>query len=380
MREMRIRFFTAALLLVLPACGKNEYVPPPPPSVTVSQPVQKSVIRYLEFSGNTVGAETVDVRARVEGYLQSINFTPSSRVNQGELLFVIDPLQYQAALDKARASLASAQAQLKLAEATLARKENAFQSRAVSEVEVLQARAERDSAAASIQGAQAAVDSAVIDLGYTQVKAPVEGRISRNLVDTGNLVGRGEATLLTTIVRYDPMHVYFDIGERDLLDIRPGSDRRRPDQPMPHIPVEIGLSNEKGFPHKGTIDFADNRINPSTGTIQLRGVFQNPDNDLLPGLFVRVRVPVGSSENALLVPERALGTDESGRYVLVATDKDLVEHRTVKVASIMEGMAIIQEGVRPQDWVIVNGLQRARPGAKVQTTKAAPADDMKSSS
>lgn len=371
----------AAALFNIAACdsGKEKYVAPPPPEVTVSQPQKRDVTEYVDFTGTTQAEKSVEIRARVEGFLQSIDFTPASMVKKGDLLFVIDPKPFKAKLDQALADLATAKAQLQLADATLVRKERAFKQRAVSEVEVIQARAEKAKARAAIEAAKASVETAQINLGYTSIHAPIDGRISRNLVDVGNLVGSGQATLLTSIVKDDPIYVYFSIAENVLLQfIRKHREYEAAPDKMKDPVVYIGLANEKGYPHKGLADYIDNRVDPQTGTIQVRAVFPNSDHMLVPGLFARVRIPVDTLKDALLVPEQALGSDQGGRYLLVVNDQNTVEYRKVELGSKEGSMQVIKTGLKPEDRVIIKGLQRVRPGSKVkpvteQAGKASPA-------
>jgi len=362
----------AATCLLIGCDKKNEYAPPPPPQVTVSNPIQKNVTEYADFNGLTEAVDYVEIRARVEGYLESINFKQGSRVKEGDLLFVIDPKPFQAKLDEAKAELERRQAELKQTDATLKRKDLAYKANAVSEVEVIQARADRDVAKAAIQAALAAIETANLNLSYTKIHAPISGRIGRELVDEGNLVGASERTLLTTIVKDDPIYVYFNVNERDLLHYQEHSSREdSPTNGKGNTPVYLGLSTQQGYPFEGRIDFVDNRLDPSTGTIQVRGVFQNSDHQLWPGLFARIRVPVGTRENALMVPDLAVGTDQRGDFLLIVNDKNEVEYRPVKLGPLERGMRVIETGVSPNDRIIVEGLQRARPGLAVSPVPAA---------
>jgi RND family efflux transporter MFP subunit len=313
-----------------------------------------------------VAIETVELRARVEGYLQSMHFSAGASVNQGDLLFVIDPKPFQARLDEATSDLAIRQAELELAETTLKRKEGALKDRAISEVEAIEARAQRNKAAAAVAAANATVETARLYLSYTNIYAPISGRIGRNLVDVGNLVGADESTLLATIVKDDPIYSYFNVSERDLMNyqnIKYNGDRGNGEKDV--IPVYLGLSNERGYPFKGHVDYVDNRVDANTGTIQVRAVFPNPDHVLLPGLFARIRVPVDIRENALLVPDSALGADQQGRFVLVVNDQNTVDYLAVETGALIQGMRVIKDGVKPGDRVIVKGVQRARPGIAV---------------
>ncbi len=361
-----ITFFLLWFTIVagLSGCQQSqEFVEPPPPPVTVARPLQQAVTVYHEFTGTTEAIESVEIRARVTGFLDSIHFRPADDVVQGELLFVIEQEPYKAALDRAKATLESRIADHRLAKATARRKEGALKANAISKLEVLQAQAEVLTAAAAIDEAKADVRNAEIDLSYTEIRAPISGRIGRNLVDEGNLVGAGEQTLLTTIVRYQPMYAYFTINERDLLRYQENNRKAR----GTYEPVfELGLANEKGYPHVGSLDYIDNRVDETTGTITVRGEFPNKSGRMVPGLFARIRVPDPTRIEALLVPENALGRDQRGTYVLVANSENVVEYRLLQVgAQVDGGLRIVEKGLQPEDWVIVKGIQRARPGAKV---------------
>jgi len=358
----------AALLLMAAACDgdKQKFTAPPPPPVTVAAPVQRTVTDYAVFTGNTQALYSVDVQARVEGELRSINFEVGSRVKKGQLLFVIEPEPYQAKVNIALADLAVAKAQEKLAQATLVRKENAYKDRAVSEVEVIQAQAQHAEALAKVEAAKAQVERAKIDYGYTHIHAPIAGRTSRNLVDVGNLVGAGQATLLTSIVMDDPMYAYFTVSERDLLAYR--ASRREHEVPLDDKGrplANLGLANEDGYPHKGYLDWIDNKVDPGTGTIQVRGVFPNPEGVLLPGLFVRIQVPAGIIKNALLVPDAAVARDQRGFYLLTVDKDNTVQYKPVELGPLQnKTMRVVLKGIEPGERVIVNGLQRVRPGVK----------------
>jgi RND family efflux transporter MFP subunit len=370
-------------LAIAGGCGPgNEYAAPPPPPVTVSLPELREITRFADYTGTTRAVEAVDVRARVQGFLQSIHFEPGDFVDKGTLLFIIDPEPFEVALESAQAKLAGVRAQLELTKAELERREQALETRAISELEVIQTRAQRDQARADVRSAAAAVADARLDLDYAHVKAPIEGRVGRNLVDVGALVGAGDATLLAQMVRYAPVHVYFNLSERDVLSLQKRSRSLRDAEGVAYddrepTPIHVGLADEEGYPHEGRVDYTGLRVDPETGTFEVRGVLPNdgpPDEIMMPGLFVRVRIPVGREEQAMLVSQRALGADQGGRFVLVVGSEDVVEQRYVKVCPEIDGMAVIESGLRPDDRVVVKGVQRARPGAKVtpHTDGAAP--------
>jgi RND family efflux transporter MFP subunit len=367
------------VVALLTACEqKNAYVEPPPPKVTVAEPLEQKVTEYLEFTGNTRAYEEVEIRARVSGFLHSMHFTPGTRVDMGDLLFVIDPKEYQAEVNASQAEMNAAKAMAHRAKIEYDRAKRVFDKGAGRETDVVKWRGERDVAQARIERAKATLERANLNLGYTRITAPISGRVSRNFVDVGNLVGEGEATLLTTVSRYDPIYVYFNLNEYDLLTAQAmyrkrmkekGLDIDRDSGREAEIPVHLGLANEEGYPHQGVVDFAESGVDPATGTLQLRGLFQNPEQILLPGLFARVRMPIDERENALLVSERAIGSDQGGRFILTVNSENVVEKRPIRQGQLVDGLRVIEEGLQPGEPVVVKGLQRARPGGKVDPEK-----------
>ena len=364
--ERDLRGGLVLLLFFLAACGRNQYAPPPAEQVTVAHPVERDVTTYSEFAGHTASIEAVDVRARVQGFLQTMSFAPGADVEQGDLLFVIEPTLYEARVQRAEADLESARAQLAAAEEQLEITSAIYRGNAGSKTELVQKTQTRDQARASVSQATANLDAAKLDLSYTHIYAPISGRIDRNYVDVGNLVGSGEATLLTSIVRHDPIYAYFEVSERELLVYR---ELRRRGQTVAaegeRNKAYLGLVTDRGFPHEGEVDYASNRVDPSTGTMELRAVFPNPDRVIVPGLFVRVRLPFTRGP-AVLVADEAISVDQGGRYVLVVDGNNVAQLRRVTIGAMADGMRVIQNGIGPQDWVVVNGLQRARPGAAVK--------------
>ena len=359
---------------VLSGCSeKNEYVEPPAPEVTVSKPLVQNVTDYLAFTGTAKAIEQIDIRARVEGFLESVHFEDGDFVTKGQLLFNIDSKPFEAAVENARGRLGRHQAQLARAEREYQRNLTLFKQNAAPEANVVKWKSEMEESRAAVVSAQAALDKAGLELGYCTINAPISGRISRKKVDVGNLVGAGEKTLLTTIRQLTPIYVYFSINERDLLRImeKARAEGVTADKPE-KIPLEVGLANETGFPHKGHLDFVDSTVDPGTGTMQLRGFLPNPGPPfyLVPGMFVRVRMPVAERENALLVTERALGQDQGGRYLLVVGNENTVEQRYVKIGALRDGMRVITDGLKAEDSVVVIGIQRAIPGAKVTPRQA----------
>ena len=371
MVTIRFRARHLVVVVVLAAgCGGNRYEPPPPPEVAVSRPIEREVTTYSEFTGHTVAVEAVDIRARVQGYLQSVNFTVGSEVKKGDLLFVIEPDLYQARYDQAKADLEGKEAQARAAEAQLEITQAIFARSAGSRTDLVQKTQQRDLARAQVAVARATLEAAQLDLAYTHIYAPIDGRIDRNLVDVGNLVGSGQPTLLASIVRPDPIYTYFTASERELLQYRELQRQKRTVVPAgEHNVAYLGLATESGFPHTGQIDYSGNRIDPDMGTIEVRAVFPNPDHSILPGLFARVRVPL-TRERALLVPDAALSTDQGGAYLLAVDDKDTVQYHRVRIGTAVDGgLRAITDGIDRDDWIVVNGLQRARPGAVVKPTR-----------
>jgi RND family efflux transporter MFP subunit len=364
------------LLLILPifivGCDRQsaDDVPPPPPKVTVSLPIRRAIVDTAEATGRAEAPETYEVRVRVKGFLESIKFRDGARVKKGDLLYEIDPRTFKEDVESAKAEVARLQAQLKQARSEADRAQRMLQTAAISQDEFTQKMAARDIAFAAVRKAEAATRSVELELSFTRIVSPIDGVIGRTLVTKGNLVGYNEPTLLTTIVRSDPIYVYFDLPERlkleyDLLVREKGA--RALDG---GVPAQVGLVTDKGYPHQGTIDFYDNIVDPGTGTIRLRAVVGNKNGILTPGLFCRVKIPLGVAADRLLVPENALGVDQRGRYVLVVGADDMVAARTVKIGMQTEdGLVVVEEGLNGTEWVVVNGLQRARPGAKVTPVK-----------
>ncbi|WP_422931622.1 efflux RND transporter periplasmic adaptor subunit [Singulisphaera sp. PoT] len=408
------------IAIQLAGCGKeNEYVAPPAPEVTVVNPVQKAVTNYLEYTGTTQAVERVDLRARVKGFLKEKLFQDGSDVKAGQLLMVIDEEPFQVQLEQAKAREAEAEASLKRSEESKAKRvaeaqldldtaqlvlsrldegrnrtllsrnagsredlEKSEATRKKNEAQVEADRANLEQAVAdyeinilaarsSLRAAKAAVRNAEIDLGYCRIASPIDGRINRREFDVGNFVGDGQATVLATIVKTNPIYTYINISEDDLLKIQAkiAQGKLNPKKSEGSIPMEMGLGNDLGYPNTGHLDYADPSVDTSTGTVRLRGVFDNPKNVITPGLFVRVRVPYDVSDNALLVPDRALGADQAGSFLLVVGKKNVIERRNVTPGTEVEGMRVVTGKVTKEDLVVVDGLQRARPGLEVKPAK-----------
>ncbi len=364
--------------LVLAGCTKPALKPPaPPPEVTVAKPVVREVTDYFEFPGQTEAVDMVEIRARVTGYLDKVNFVDGQNVKKGELLYEIDPRPYQAALDRAKGELARLLALADKAKADLARSERLRPSGAISQDEYELRVANLAVYKASIQSAEAAIREAELNLGFTKITSPIDGRVSRTRITEGNLVqpGTNDSAVLTTVVSTDPIYVYFNVDEHVLLQyqelaFKTGKELHPDNLKDLKFPVEIGLADETGYPHAGVVDFADNQIDRNTGTLRARGVFENAKEYLTPGMYVRVRTPFGDPHPALMVDERAIGTDQRQKYLLTVDKDNMVQYRRVKVGRLMEGMRAIESGLKADELVVVNGLQRARPGSPVQPKTA----------
>ena len=344
----------------------------PPPEVTVSQAMVQEITDYFEFPGRTHAVGEVDIRSRVTGYIVKVNFRDGQPVRKGDLLIEIDPRPYEAALERAAGELKRLEALRDKAQADVARAERLRPSGAISQDEYEQHVAQVAVHKASIHSAQAEVRDASLNLEFTRIVSPIDGRVSRVRITAGNLVqaNGADSAVLTTVVTTDPIYVYFNVDEPALLKYMELSKKNgfvhHPSRiAEAKIPVEIGLANEEGFPHVGTLDFMDNRIEATTGTIRARGVFENPNQYLTPGLFVRVRIPYGKPHKAMLISEKAVGRDQREKFLLTVNKDNVVEQRMVKVGSLQNGFRVIESGLAPDDWVVVKGLLRARPGATV---------------
>jgi RND family efflux transporter MFP subunit len=401
-----------ATVVFVSGCGPtNEYIEPPPPEVTVATPEQRNVTQYLEATGTARPIVTVEIRARVRGFLKERLFEEGSLVRQGDVLLVIDEEPFQVNLDEAQAKLEAAQtaldkaeqsrarelaeAQLALDEASLLQAESnerrlgklvagrnvtqdeferaqAIRKQAIAQVQASRAALEQAkadfktdilSARAAVAAARTALRNAKIELGYCRMTAPISGRISEAYHDVGNLVGDGEASLLATIVQVDPIHVYMTLSESDYLKYRKSAAAKG--TAGGPTEVQLSLDGDDDHPRRGHIDYQDPVIDSDTGTLRLRGVFPNPDGAVLPGMFAHLRLPIGEQPNALLVPERALGTDQLGQFLLVVGPDGLIEHRPVTSGTRWGELRVVEGSIGPSDLVVVEGLLRARPHMKV---------------
>ena len=355
-----------ALMLAFSGCNSKPEETVTPPTVTVAHPVMQSVSDYIDLTGNTVAVDSVTLVARVEGYLDKIHFTDGGLVKKGDLLFTIQQDQYKYQLQQAIAQVAEQKAALSHATIELARYQSLEKQRAATETEVDHWQYEHDTSVAGLSSAEAQVGLDRLNLSYTEVRAPFDGRMGRHLINPGNLVGPGANAQLAEINRLDPMYVYFTVSESDLLSIR----RRVKTHsstiiPPETVPFYFALSDEEGYPHQGQLDFASLSVAPTTGTLQLRGIFSNPTLLIVPGLFVRVRVVSPNKRVAPLIPAAAVSFDQEGEYVLIVDDKNIVRRQSVKTGIQIGDKFVIDQGLSAQDRVVVDGLLQAIPGREV---------------
>jgi RND family efflux transporter MFP subunit len=391
-RRPGLAVLAAIAALALAGCGsRNQFVAPPPPKVMVAQPIQKPVTLYVYLTGNTAAYRTANLVARVQGYLETIDYKDGAAVTKGTQVFGIERDTFQAQVDQVKAQLAHDQAVLGETQVDLTRyqtlqKENSIASQQAEDQAFV---VEQNKATVGID--QANLETANINLGFTRVLAPFDGIVTNHQVDIGNLVGASGPTTLATIVQTDPVYVYFTLSEPQFLSIR--RSNVRPGVPgssadltyLSSIPVDIGLQDEEGYPHKGHLDYVSPQVDPATGTITVRAIFDNKDNALLPGLFVRVKGPIGHLHKALLTRNDAIGTSQEGSYVLVVGADNVVQRKIVKTGQRQGQLVIIDSGLNPDDWVVTEGVQQAFPGAKVEPQRiqlavpADPSDDAKMS-
>lgn len=356
--------------LALTGCGKgNSFKAPPPPPVVTSKPVSMPMTTYLQVSGNTVAVNSVNLVARVSGYLDQVNYTDGATVKKGTHLFIIEPQPYYAKLQQAQAAVAQAQAQVIYAQSQYDRQLDMIKQNATSQASVEQWLSSRDEAQAQVLQAIANVTLAQINYGYTSVLAPFDGRVSRHLVDPGNLVGNGVATQLATIDQLNPIYVYFNVNELALLQVRAAlkAHGRDPNN-VKGEPIAVGLQSETGYPHQGKIDYVATSLDSTTGTIEVRAVLDNPDDILLPGLFVHAQIPLGPPVTQLALPDSAIQSDQAGSYVYVVGPKNVVQQTRIQSGVENAGMTAVT-GLQPDDQVVIQGVQDAAPGVTVAPTE-----------
>jgi len=334
-----------------------------PPEVTVAQVLVRAVNDSNEFTGRLQAVDTIQLRPRVSGYVDSVHFTEGAMVKKGQLLFRIDPRPYQAEVDRLQANLSQARSELSLADANAARGQKLLEQHAISREEGDRLSTAAQSAKAQLASTGAALDAARLNLGFTEVRAPVDGRVSNALITPGNLVTSND--VLTSVVSVNPVYAYFDVDEHSYLKLE---QLRRERGVAPK--VAMALSNEQGFPHAGRIDFVDNQLRAGSGTIRLRAVFDNADGSYTPGLYVRVQLRSDSQRPRALIDDRAVASDLGNKYVLVVKDRK-VEYRRIVTGPLLDGLRVVEEGLGKDDVVVVNGLQHVRPGAEVNATKVA---------
>lgn len=366
--------FFCGTAFLLSACDQNtatQAKAPAPPPVTVAKPIVKDVVEWDEFVGRFDALESVQVRARVSGYLQSVHFKDGALVKKGDLLFVIDPRPFKAAVDDAAAAVTRAESMVEFSAAELKRAESLVRTSAVPERQVDERRQQNTTAKADVERAKAQLVRARLDLEFTEIRSPIDGRISRKLISEGNLVvgGADQATLLTNIVGLDPIYFYFDVDERTYIGyIRMGQSGERPSSRDVANPVEVALSDEKTFTQKGKMDFVDNRLDAATGTMRGRAVFENKDLYLTPGLFGRLRLPGTGTYRGVLIPDEAIASDQDRRVVYVVAEDGTVSARPVRLAQQIDGYRVVREGLKGDETIVVNGIMRVRQGAKVTPT------------
>jgi len=373
MPPARVGLLAAIALLGMNGCGGHDDSSAQPhqgqaPAVKIAQPLSQEVTEWDEYTGRIEAVNSVEVSARVSGYLEKVNFKAGDRVHKGDLLFLIDPKPFTAQLNYAEAELERAKSRHELAKNDLSRAEHLFRAKAISEEEHdARSKGLRETAAA-VQSAQANLYTARLNLEFTQVRAPIDGRIGRELITAGNLVngGGGDATVLTFIVSTDPVYVYVDADERSVLKYRRQARKKgRGSLGDAHTPVELAVADEPDFPHQGHLDYISPREDAATGTLTLRGIFANPDELLSPGFFARMRIRQSVPYPAILLPDRAIGTDQAQRFVWVVNQQNRVEYRKVELGAHIGQFRVITQGLKPEEWAVIEGLQKLKPGATV---------------
>ena len=368
--KTKLLVIVVALLCAAGCKPKSHVAPQQPPTVSVIQPVAREVVEWDEYIGRLESPETVEIKARVSGYLDKVHFKEGKEVKKGDLVFTIDPRPYQAEFDHADAEYQRAMSQAELAKNDSERAKRLIATKAISEEDYDTKAKTYAAALAAVRSAKAATDATKLNLEFTEIHAPIDGRASSALVTEGNLVSGGVsgagASLLTTLVSLDPLYCYGSADEHAILKyIRLSKEGTRVSARDKEIPVEMALADETGFPHKGYMDFVDNRVDPNTGTLRARGVFTNADHSLSPGFFARMRIPGSGKYAALLIPDRALGADQAQKFVYVVNAEKKVEYRPVKIGPMIDGLRVVKEGLKPGEQIIVEGVLRVRPGVVV---------------
>lgn len=358
----------AVVSIGLSACNRQQPAAHlSPPAVTISKPAQKEIVNWTEFTGRMAAVKFVRITPRVSGYIVDIPFSEGDLVRKGDLLFQIDPRPYQHAYEQAVGQLQQAKANQQLQDITFTRQQRLRDTQVIAKEDYDIALSNKSQAGAQVVAAQAAVDSAGLNLEFTRVTSPIAGRVSRQLVNIGNLV-QADSTELTTVVSVDPIYAYFNVDElAELTYRRLVKEGKLSSSQEGDLPVYLKLQDETGFPHEGTINFTDNAYDSSTGTLLVRGTFRNPDGFLVPGNFVRVRLPSSPKYNALLVAERAIGSDQDEKFVYVVDAGNVARLRHITVGPVADGLRVVKSGLRPDDVVIVNGIIKVRPNSLVKT-------------
>lgn len=370
-----------ALSLVSSGCGSTSESAPalaqtPPSKVKVAQPLQQQTTEWDEYTGRVEAVNAVDIRARVSGYLDKVNFTAGAKVKKGDLLFLIDPKPFKAQLSYALAELERVKTKRDLAKNDLARAENLLRAKAISTEEYDARKKGLREADATVSSAEANVYTAKLNLDYTEIRAPISGRIGRERVTAGNLINAGgEATVLTTLVSTDPVYVYVDADEQSVLKYRRQSQQQKNGSAdLKGTPVQLAVADETDFPHQGQLDYVAPSEDPATGTVSLRGVFANPDELLSPGFFARMRVQGSAAYTATLLPDRAIGTDQAQRFVWVVNQENQVTYRQVTLGVRIGQLRVIHAGLQPDDWIVIEGAQKLKPGSAVNPERISLAD------
>jgi len=362
----------AAMAVLITGCSRQGAKPlsMPPPVVTVSAVEEQELVEWDEFTGRTVAIENVEVRPRVSGHIEAVKFQSGQRVKKDDVLFQIDSRWHKAMFDQRAAEFEQAKVKLASAEREAKRTAQLLANKAISAEESEQREARFHEANAALLAAQAARDMTQLDLDFTTVRSPIDGRVSRALITEGNYVSAGNGTVLTTIVSEGPIHVYADLDENTLLKFNALTRASKIVSTGGKVPVELQLADESGFPHVGAIESFDNKLDPNSGSILLRAVFPNTDGRIVPGLFARIRLPGSEKHKVLLIDERAIGTDQAQKFVLALTATNTVEYRPLKLGPLVNGKRIVREGLKAGDQIVVNGLQRVRTGTPVQPQQA----------